>query len=290
MPPSCFGLRSAEHRLPVTLSVTYGILSTIVIHAIHLFRREKTHHNNTKGDGKLCGNRLFFPQLPLFSYPLNPTFALLSTWSSMATDIEMRDSEEPPKVVLDALPYVDPVNEDYEQYALALIEDEMNKIKAPKSIPVPPVRFRTELMREEYGQRTCRSEPFQPIDFSSTVSPPKNNKNVEAWKEAVQKARLAYESERLRGILLELDKEGLSAAQWKQYNALLAASQEFSQKILSEQRETVDEINLRRQQSQQQSGQELRVLTTQYESLVQKLHQLKQAISELEQQVRNAKD
>jgi len=206
----------------------------------------------------------------------------------MPIDVEMQDEEEPSTVVLDALPYVDPVNEDYEQYAIALVEEEMKKLPAPKSIPVPPIKFRTELMKGEYKQRTNRSGTFQPIDFSSTLSAPENGKDVEAWKEAARNARVAYETERLRGILLELDKEGLSAAQWKQYNTLLAKCQEFLQKLLSEQRETVREVNLSRQQSQQQSGQELQVLTTQYGSLVQKLYQLKQAIYELEQQVRNA--
>jgi pre-mRNA-splicing factor SPF27 len=210
-------------------------------------------------------------------------------------------------VVFDALPYIDPVNEDYEQYALALIEEEMKAHPATTSVKkAPPVHFRTELMKQEYQELYSsasasgdtgdgadgqgpkrRPEPRQRAAVVAPVSPPAAGQDPEAWKQAVQTARIAYEAERIRSDLLELEKDGLgsSAQMWKVYNELLSQSQGVLQQALSTQRQSVEDINLSRQQDQQQSGRKLEVLTTQYHELVHKLFQLKQAVAEMEQDV-----
>jgi hypothetical protein len=72
---------------------------------------------------------------------------------------------------------------------------------------------------------------------------------------------------------------------WKVYNEILSQSQGVLQQALSTQRQSVEDINLGRQQDQQQSGRKLEVLTTQYHELVHKLFQLKQAVAEMEQDV-----
>jgi pre-mRNA-splicing factor SPF27 len=209
-------------------------------------------------------------------------------------------------VVLDALPYIDPVNEDYEQYALALIEEEMKAHPATTSVKkAPPVYFRTELMKQEYqelyssasGDNAAddadgqgpkrRPEQRQRAAVIEPVSPPAAGQDPEAWKQAVQTARIAYEAERIRSDLLELEKDGLgsSVQMWKVYNEILSQSQGVLQQALSTQRQSVEDINLGRQQDQQQSGRKLEVLTTQYHELVHKLFQLKQAVAEMEQDV-----
>jgi hypothetical protein len=204
-------------------------------------------------------------------------------------------------VVLDALPYVDPVHEDYEQYALALIEEEMKAQPATTSVKaVPAVNFRTELMKQEYQELSAsvsgdngadgqgqRPERRQRAAVVEAVSPPAAGQDPEAWKQAVRTARIAYEAERIRSDLLELEKDGLgsSAQMWKVYNELLSQSQGVLQQALSTQRQSVEDINLSRQQDQQQSGRKLEVLTTQYHELVHKLFQLKQAVAEMEQDV-----
>jgi pre-mRNA-splicing factor SPF27 len=211
-------------------------------------------------------------------------------------------------VVFDALPYIDAVNEDYEQYALALIEEEMKAHPATTSVKkAPPVHFRTELMKQEYqelyssasndndndndktdtGEQKRRPEQRQRTVVVAPVSPPAEGQDPEAWKQAVQTARIAYEAERIRSDLLELEKDGLgsSAQMWKVYNELLSQSQGVLQQALSTQRQLVEDINLSRQQDQQQSGRKLEVLTTQYDELVHKLFQLKQAVAETEQDV-----
>jgi hypothetical protein len=201
-------------------------------------------------------------------------------------------------VVLDALPYIDPVHEEYEQYALALIEEEMKAHPATTSVKaVPPVNFRSELMKQEYQELSAsatdadgqerRPEQRQRAAVVEPVSP--SGQDPEAWKQAVRRARIAYEAERIRSDLLELEKDGLgsSAQMWKVYNELLSQSQGVLEQALSTQRQSVEDINLSRQQDQQQSGRQLDVLTTQYHELVHKLFQLKQAVAEMEQDVQH---
>jgi hypothetical protein len=213
----------------------------------------------------------------------------------MALSLTSGNAQET-NVVLDALPYIDPVHEEYEQYALALIEEEMKAHPATTSVKsVPPVNFRSELMKQEYQELSAsatdadgqerRPEQRQRAAVVEPVSPP--GQDPEAWKQAVQTARIAYEAERIRSDLLELEKDGLgsSSQMWKVYNELLSQSQGVLQQALSTQRQSVEDINLSRQQDQQQSGRQLEVLTTQYHELVHKLFQLKQAVSEMEQDV-----
>jgi pre-mRNA-splicing factor SPF27 len=211
----------------------------------------------------------------------------------------LTSSKQETNVVLDALPYIDPVNEDYEQYAMALIEEEMKAQPSTTSVKkAPPVNFRTELMKQEYqelyssasgdnddGQKR-RPEQRQRAAVIEPVSPPAGQ-DPEAWKQAVQTARIAYEAERIRSDLLELEKDGLgsSAQMWKVYNELLSQSQGVLQQALSTQRQSVEDINHCRQQDQQQSGRKLEVLTTQYHELVHKLFQLKQAVAEMERDI-----
>lgn len=210
----------------------------------------------------------------------------------------LASSKQETNVVLDALPYFDPVHEEYEQYALALIEEEMKAHPATTSVKkVPPVNFRSELMKQEYQElhsssfsadgQERRPEQRQRAAVVEPVSPPAAGQDPEAWKQAVQEARIAYEAERIRSDLLELEKDGLgsSAQMWKGYNELLSQSQDVLQQALSTQRQSVEDINLSRQQDQQQSGRKLEVLTTQYLELVHKLFQLKQAVAEMEQDV-----
>jgi Breast carcinoma amplified sequence 2 (BCAS2) len=122
-------------------------------------------------------------------------------------------------ITLDALPYVDAIHEDYEVYALALVEEEMAKISpsATTTCKLPPLRA-SVLLQTEYefvskGEKT-RSPPLELNDVHPP--PPSDNNTAEAWKESIHRARAAYESERLRGQVLELE-EKYAPTQWKRY-------------------------------------------------------------------------
>jgi Breast carcinoma amplified sequence 2 (BCAS2) len=232
------------------------------------------------------------------------------------------------KVVrLDSLPYIDPVmSDDYEQYALALVEDEMNQRAAPAQAPAetpmlmrPAVNCRTDLMKMAYEQarinsssnnsnsnNNTRINDLQPVASSPTTTartavsaaPPKDKAwDATAWQEAVRRAKIAYEAERLRGVGLQVDHKSdlaagviggassSSSSMWKQYNAMLDQEKHWMDQALAAQRNRVEEINYERQREQQESGaRQLLVLSTEYETSLQRLYQLKCAIYDLQQQ------
>ena len=208
-------------------------------------------------------------------------------------------------VVLDSLPYIDAVNEDYEQYALALIEDEMKQhntsAKRRKTISmtndVAVVNLRTESMKEAYARvqssaaRTTATAATSAALLNAVAAPPENSKDAQAWRQAVNKARVAFELERLRSVQLDVDKEDgpASAAEiWKRYNGVVLEPQlaELQQQLILQQK-TVEKINFCRQQDQQERcGRQLQVLRLQYEELVQKQFQLHHAIADIEVEMR----
>ena len=192
-------------------------------------------------------------------------------------------------VVLDALPYADgPVSEKYEEYALSLVEEEMKKSAAPRLAPLPSIRFRSSTMKSEY---TTRGSNRPPLDFlfNNTLPPtPGDEAKAEEWKEAVKKARVAHEKERVRAIVLEVEKDARVAQQWNKHNGTLSTKLELQQESLANKRQKVQDINMRRQQTQQQAGKKIRVLEMQYYELIKKQQQLHGAIQDIEQELQLA--
>ena len=207
----------------------------------------------------------------------------------MPTDNTSEDDTKP-VVVLDSLPYVDPVPpEDYEQYALALIEDEMKRQKPPSSAVVKelaPLNFRTPLFQSEY-EKVSQGKPLEPLVLPSSPPPVdvSDCNDKDSLMEAVQQARIEYEKERIRAVTLQIEKE-TGVSQWKQWNdQVLNPLLQQNQAVLERQKLSVEQINARRQEQQQGIGKRLQVLETQYHDLVQKQFQLRQAIAGLEQEL-----
>jgi len=199
------------------------------------------------------------------------------------------------KVVLDSLPYIDPVNEDYEQYALALIEAEMHQTPAPRHplLKERPLNVHSEVLKdaitrmgqEEGGAAATSSTTSAALISKRTATAPTND-SVQAWEEAFREARIAYESERLRALQLEVDKEE-SSQLWKNFNqTVLQPRHDEMQQQLTAQRQAVEEINHARQKEQTEVyGRQLQVFTTQYSELIVQQRQLKEAVAQLEAEV-----
>jgi hypothetical protein len=182
-------------------------------------------------------------------------------------------------VVLDSLPYIDPVQDDYEQYALALIEEEMSKTRPPAERKPKEIHFRTSLLQAHYEKR--KTEGPLPTFTEEPVRTPPEGATAQDWNQAVRQARTAYEKERIRGILLQIDDVG---KQWKEHNDMLSKEFIMQQQSVMRQRQAVEQINLRRQQTQQQqNGHQLQALETQYRELLTKQFQLKNAIAEMQE-------
>jgi hypothetical protein len=199
-------------------------------------------------------------------------------------DNEVLNSSTIPSVVLDSLPYVDAVNEDYEQYALALIEDEMKQQTAEPTL-IPEIRFRSSFLQSEYEQRSSNrpGRKLPPMMTATTI--PSDSAPIQEGKDAVRTARIAYEKERIRGMVLEVDKD-TSADRYKSHHEMLQQLLFGQQELLKNQLQAVQEINLQRQQYQLgQAAPSLSQFETQYAQLLQKRHQLQAAVDALEQDI-----
>lgn len=200
----------------------------------------------------------------------------------MARDTSDREDTQP-AVVLDSLPYIDPIPpEDYEQYALALIEEEMQRQQQPPTLAeLAPVNFGTTLFQSEYEQ-VSKGNPLEPLVLPSPPEDVSNCNDKNSLMEAVQQARVAYEKERIRSMTLQIDNE-TGVSRWKQWNdSVLTPLLQQNQEMLEQQKLSVEQINARRQEQQQRVGKRLHVLETQYRDLVQKRLKLQEAIASIE--------
>jgi hypothetical protein len=177
-----------------------------------------------------------------------------------------------------SLPYVDAVHEDYEDYALALIEEEMKQFN-PRSIrKMPVVRFRSTMMQNEYESLVDdnsfvprKETSFQPRKIARPMT-------EDEWISGIKDAKCRHEAERLRGIILDAEKEE-AVSKWKDFNTMLGHHQSHWSIALQKQIEIVEEINYQRQQAQQnQLGPQLETLNTDYQNLVYRRNQLEHAI------------
>jgi hypothetical protein len=251
--------------------------------------------------------------------------SLIPTVENTEDRTRTNSSSTPTNVILDALPYIDTVHPYYEEYAHSLIEHEIQTVLQVKKChplvkPLPPLNFRTEAFRHAYQECIDKIADRKDVDNNNTneqepiptIFPPKPTKDtVDAWKETVKQARIAYEKERLRSIQLDLDKgvEGDSknnstenindesttktstttsaSSLWKRYNQQILEPQlQYYQQRLEQEQTYVATINHQRQTSQvEQYGKALSTLQLQYNELLQKQYTLKGAITNLENEL-----
>lgn len=192
------------------------------------------------------------------------------------------------EIVIDSLPYVEAVHEDYEEYALAMIEDEMKQFPPRSLKAMPAINYRTPMMKAEYSARVVHNE-FQPQEQRS-YQPPKISRpsTLGEWREvALPQAKARFEAERLRGLILDAEKEE-AVQNWKSYNSqILEQLQAQWSKALSDQREGVEEINFQRQRAQQeQYGPELDQLNIDYQQMLYRRNQLEHSIEGLRREAK----
>lgn len=190
-------------------------------------------------------------------------------------------------VILDALPYVDVVHEDYEAYALALVQEEMAKTSAPPVKKVASLESSSQLLQEEYKTIASGNErPPLKLDSDITVS---SSKSEEEWKECIKQARIAYEKERLRSQVLELE-QAHAPNQWKHYTSqLLEPLQQYETQQHAQLQSQLEEIHAQRQGEQVEASKTLTLLDEKYRGLIQKRHYLQMATLELEREIKRIK-
>jgi hypothetical protein len=192
-------------------------------------------------------------------------------------------------IILDSLPYVEFLHEDYEEYALAMIEEEMKSIKPRPLRKIPPLKFRTTILQKEYdalssnnnnnnnNNRNSSKEgnPYQPCKIVQPTS-------IDEWKShAIPLIKSRFEAERIRSLILEVEKDE-AVQNWKDYNVALDGLKSYWMKALQEQAEAVEEVNFQRQQAQTQHlGPEIDRLNQEYQRALYKRNELEYAIEGL---------
>jgi hypothetical protein len=209
-----------------------------------------------------------------------------------------KKDEDDQVILLDSLPYIESVHEDYEEYALALIEEEMKGITPRPMKKMAPVRFRTSLLQNEYQtlewvqQESTGEDQTQQWVVMNTQRSSQDNHNmfqpvkvvpptrVDEWpsSHALSQMKSRYESERLRGLSLEVElQEAIS--NWKDYNIHLDQWKLYWTRMLQERKDAVEEINFQRQQMQTQHvGPEINRLAQEYQQVLYRRNQLQHAI------------
>lgn len=199
-------------------------------------------------------------------------------------------SPQQTSVSLDALPYVDDMPEEYEHYALALIEEEMTKSQSEPFMSLagvtrmkrlPPVSFRSsELMQHQYNQ--C-PEPDKHVQTPSIFSelPHIGETDLDKWGNRVSRARVEYELERMRSLILNTQKDEQSTL-WKDWNTVRQLVLERWLQTQQMEQLEVEEINHGRRSEQLRHKEHLQVANAKYHELVHKVHRLRQVTAEME--------
>ena len=225
--------------------------------------------------------------------------------------IATTSGESSSATLMDSLPYVETVHEDYEEYALALIEEEMKAIVSRPMKKNIPMNFRTPTMKTEYNTlvvmegnaeggdapalvfRDRSKEQSQEFQHAKIVKPTTTEEwtktAVDGGGDALSQIKARFEAERIRSLVLEVEKEE-GVANWKEYNARLDDLGVFWTKSLKQQMDAVEEINFRRQQAQtQQVGPEINRLNEEYEQALYRRNQLEYTIEGIKRET-NTKD
>ena len=187
------------------------------------------------------------------------------------------------QVLIDSLPYVEEVHQDYEDYALTLIEDEMKQIEPRPLKMMPALHFRTPLMKAEYRERVVDGDfkAREPHSYQQRKIP-RPSTLEELRTVALPQAKSRFEAERIRGSVLDAETEE-AVLNWKAYNTIvLEQIRDQLSKTLAGQKEAVEEINFQRQQAQQnQYWPELQHLSTDYQQILYRRNQMEHAIEGL---------
>lgn len=185
--------------------------------------------------------------------------------------------------LLDSLPYVDdPPGEAYEELAIQLVEKEM-KEGSLTEYEVPGLRLRSPIMQDAYRRaeevRSSGAPQEKSMDLNedydeADLKPPLGD-SIEEWEEAVRRAKVAYEKQRLRSMTNTVAKEE-SVDLWKEHNTGLHDLKRYWEGALERQQKSVNELNHAREEFQK--NQELPRLEIQRDQLVAKIFQLRSAV------------
>ena len=210
-----------------------------------------------------------------------------------ADRLEDKDSQRNLRIC--SLPYVDYLDEEYEAYALSLIEDEMETIvprqKKMKLLskptfynksPVLEYEFR-EMVNRNRAKRATSNQYTQPGEVDAVPAALQSHEH--AWKLAIRRAKIELEHRRLELTNLEI-KQALESFKWMkqvhfdQTNVARTRMEKVTQKM------AVDVINAKRKDRQEkEAASHLYALSTEYEELLQRIKNYSSATIQLKEEI-----
>ena len=204
--------------------------------------------------------------------------------------------QHPQSIVLDALPYVEPLDPHYEQTAISLIEAElasaMDEGTHPSMTPLPPHGdgiANAPLATEMYQSLHQRQQDASTVEWDSLQSST-NPQTVSELESAIHSSKLQFEHQRLQLTNLELHSILTSSETYQMYHSQLTNQYvDPQQQLLSEQKIKVDGINARRMEEQKESMKKLLQLRQRWEGLMEKNGRLDRHIAVLEKEVEGLK-
>lgn len=228
------------------------------------------------------------------------------------------DDEDDEDALIDSLPYIDYLDENYEAYALSLVEEEMRRAAPdPRRLSLDhlpnPLSKRTSEMfsygeglrasatRNEFrdlvrrnGAKRRRTDGENDDDDDAVretfASPPPGalDEDEHAWKAAVRSARLASENARARLADAEVGRV-FDARTWRTAVAGARGELRAAEAGLASRRAAVDAINAERKDRQEQEvADHLFSLNDRYEELLQSVLTITASTKELKRQIADA--
>lgn len=176
-----------------------------------------------------------------------------------------------------------------------MVDEECRRYKPTKNYLeyLPPLNtssFETELMRSEFQriESGARMETMTTKRYELPAPPAGKLGEIQAWQESVDNSLAQLEHQSIRSLNLELmSKYGTET--WKSALEILLGMSAKAQKELQDLKKEIQDVNWKRKSKQLQTGDKLNQLNQQWVSLVSCNYEIEQAISQLEQQLANAK-
>ncbi|KAI6178188.1 Pre-mRNA-splicing factor SPF27 [Aphelenchoides besseyi] len=198
--------------------------------------------------------------------------------------------------VLDALPYVDDqeYNEQHRKFAMGLIEEEQRIFPKTKNYLRPFAKpnynkFLTDRLTGEFMRMEQKTEmeklDMTRYDIPSPLANTPQAKERAAWTKDIQNCEAQLESQNLRKINLELMTDYSSEAHLRM-NTVLQRETEEQERSVYQLRSTLFELHSRRKRRQEETGEKLIQLGSQWVNLVNKNMKLDEAIHHLQDDIR----
>jgi len=194
---------------------------------------------------------------------------------------------------IDALPYIDPHDDNAQRQVEALVRDEMRRF-APQDylaqLPALPTPKYDSLYLQGEMERLKRGEPMPRVDITryKVEQPPPSKKNdPEAWNNAVRNAQAQLEHQHLRLVNLEL-LNNYGANAWKVHNYTLEKLHKSVAQSLELCKKDVEDVNRARKLEQESAAHTLSSLEVRYEDLVRKNYDIEAACLIIEQELQDS--